>query len=80
MTCQMAGYPSNYAWNEDAKACQPGFLDDAGVFHPETTAARKATIPATADMGLQVYRWILMASMVIAMLCAIRLRQGELDA
>lgn len=80
VTCQMAGYPDNYAWNEAAKACQPGFLDDAGVFHPETTAVRKANIPATADMGLQVYTWILMGSMVIAMLCAVRLCQGELES
>lgn len=80
VTCQMAGYPDNYAWNEAAKACQPGFLDDAGMFHPESTAVRKAKIPATADMGLQVYTWILMGSMVIAMLCAVSLRQGELDA
>ena len=79
VTCQMAGYPDNYAWNEKAKACQPGFLDDAGVFHPETTTVRKATIPATADKGLQFYTWILMASMVICMLCAVRLVREEVE-
>lgn len=50
VTCQMAGYPAGYAWNEAAKACQPGFLDNAGVFHG--TAVRKAGVPNTYDRGL----------------------------
>ncbi|MBR3203863.1 MAG: hypothetical protein IKF60_09775, partial [Solobacterium sp.] len=33
VTCQMAGYPNGYAWNEAAKACQPGYIDANGVFH-----------------------------------------------
>ena len=33
VTCQMAGYPANYVWNEAAKACQAGYIDDKGVFH-----------------------------------------------
>ena len=49
VTCQMAGYPANYAWNEAAKACQPGYIDDFGVFH--STAARRV-IPNTYDKGL----------------------------
>ena len=49
VTCQMAGYPENYAWNEAAKACQPGYIDDFGVFH--STAARRV-IPNTYDKGL----------------------------
>ena len=46
VTCQMAGYPSNYAWNEDAKACQPGFIDNNGKFHSVRS------IPNTSDKGL----------------------------
>ena len=49
VTCQMAGYPANYAWNETAKACQPGYLDANGVFH--STAVRLA-VPNTYDEGM----------------------------
>ena len=41
---QMAGYPQNYAWNEAAKACQPGWLDEQAVFHPLAVS-----VPDTAD-------------------------------
>ena len=44
VTCQMAGYPANYEWNENDKACQPGWLDEAGVFHSE-----RLSVPNTAD-------------------------------
>ena len=40
----MAGYPQNYVWNEAAKACQPGTLDEGGVFHPSPVS-----VPDTAD-------------------------------
>jgi hypothetical protein len=40
----MAGYPQNYAWNEAAKACQPGWLDEQAVFHPSAVS-----VPDTAD-------------------------------
>ena len=45
ITCQMAGYPADYAWNEAAKACQPGFLDSNGVFH----AKYREGVPNTYD-------------------------------
>lgn len=63
VTCQMAGYPAGYAWNESAKACQPGFLDNAGVFH--STAVRKAGVPNTYDKGLKGSFFSLMASIVM---------------
>ena len=44
VTCQMAGYPQNYVWNEAAKACQPGTLGERGVFHPSVVS-----VPDTAD-------------------------------
>ena len=50
VTCQMAGFPANYAWNEAAKACQPGYLDAGGNFHPYGTA-RRSNIPNTSDNG-----------------------------
>ena len=49
VTCQMAGYPAGYAWNEAAKACQPGFIDNAGVFHG---THGKGFVPNTYDRGL----------------------------
>ncbi|MBR2676757.1 MAG: hypothetical protein IKE28_07595 [Solobacterium sp.] len=60
VTCQMAGYPNGYAWNEAAKACQPGYIDNNGVFHSYSTAARR-TVPKTADEGVSpFYLMILM--------------------
>ena len=44
ITCQMAGYPEGYEWNEAAQACQLGILQEDGVFLP----ARK-DVPDTAD-------------------------------
>ena len=59
----MAGYPANYAWNESAKACQPGFIDNAGVFHG-TAAVKKAGVPNTYDKGLMGNVWAIMISVV----------------
>ena len=50
VTCQMAGYPNGYAWNDAAKACQPGYIDANGVFHSYQTNRRYNT-PNTADEG-----------------------------
>jgi hypothetical protein len=47
----MAGYPSNYAWNEDAKACQAGYLDASGVFH-STASTTRSGVPNTYDKGI----------------------------
>lgn len=38
VTCQMAGYPADYVWNENVKACVPGF--------------RRTKVPNTSDKGL----------------------------
>lgn len=46
VTCQEAGYPEGYEWNEEKKACQLGFLDMQGVFH--STAADGYIVPNTA--------------------------------
>ena len=50
VTCQMAGFPANYAWNEAAKACQPGYIDAGGNFHSYSNAKR-STVPNTSDNG-----------------------------
>ena len=47
VTCQDAGFPANYAWNEAAKACQPGYLDANGKFHG--TAGARVSVVNTAD-------------------------------
>lgn len=76
VTCQMAGYPSNYNWNEAAKACQPGYLDAGGVFPPYNIApARKsAVIPNTSDYGsLTVYAWLTMLSVTVALYAGVKL-------
>ena len=76
VTCQMAGYPADYAWNEAAKACQPGFLDDAGVFHAadsRTKTVRRGTVPNTADKDILVYAWLMMLAVTFAAFCGVRL-------
>lgn len=73
VTCQMAGYPANYAWNESAKACQPGYIDDNGVFH-STATARRAGVPNTYDKGVQGNINALLASLIAALVSAILLR------
>ena len=69
VTCQMAGYPSNYSWNEAAKACQPGYLDAGGNFHPY----KRSSVPNTGDMNLTIYAWIAMLAMTLAMYCGVKL-------
>ena len=59
VTCQMAGYPNGYAWNEAAKACQPGYIDNNGVFHSYSTSARR-NVPTTADEGVSPFYLIIL--------------------
>ena len=73
VTCQMVGYPAGYAWNEAAKACQPGFLDNAGVFH--AASVRKAGVPNTYDKGLKGSFFSLMASIIVGISAAYALRR-----
>lgn len=77
VTCQMAGYPDGYAWNEAAKACQPGFLDANGVFHGTgtVTATRRYSSPNTADS--RGYLIALISSILAAITCAYVLKQDE---
>ena len=71
VTCQMAGYPSNYSWNEAAKACQPGYIDAGGTFHPYRTAIR--TVPNTSDRDIMIHAWIAMLSITIGLFCGVKL-------
>ena len=73
VTCQMAGYPSSYAWNEAAKACQAGYLDNNGVFHP-ANGSRRAVIPGTGDKGLFGNLAVLVFSTLAAILSAYALK------
>lgn len=77
VTCQMAGYPSNYSWNESAKACQPGYIDAGGNFHPYSTPHSRGVIPNTGDKDLTVYAWIAMLAMTLAMYCGVRLLRED---
>ena len=52
VTCQMAGYPADYAWNEAAKACQPGYIDDNGVFHSTGNCSPTVTFSNKGPYGL----------------------------
>ena len=53
VTCQMAGYPASYSWNEAAKACQPGYIDNNGVFHLTSGNMNKRVgVVNTSDKGL----------------------------
>jgi hypothetical protein len=61
----MAGYPANYAWNESAKACQAGYLDGNGVFHPANTV-RRSYVPGTGDRGLFGNLSVLLISAIVA--------------
>ena len=71
VTCQMAGYPSNYAWNEAAKACQAGYIDAGGTFHPYRTPSR--IIPNTSDRDIMIHAWIAMLSITIGLFCGVKL-------
>ena len=70
----MAGYPDNYAWNEVAKACQPGYLDNNGVFHP-TSSGKKSAVPNTNDKGLMGSVVSLSISMITAIVAAFLLKK-----
>ena len=72
VTCQMAGNPAGYAWNEAAKACQPGFIDNAGVFH--SAAVRRTGVPNTYDKGLKGSIFSLMTSIIVGISAAWALR------
>ena len=74
VTCQMAGYPDNYAWNEAAKACQPGYVDDNGVFH-STANGKRAGVPNTYDEGVNRDMNALLASFLFALVSAVLLRK-----
>ena len=65
VTCQMAGYPANYAWNESAKACQAGYIDANGTFRPY----RNRVIPNTYDGGLMRFVWMNAISLILALAC-----------
>ncbi len=65
VTCQMAGYPANYAWNESAKACQAGYIDASGNFRPYSSRV----IPNTYDGGLTRYVWMNVISLILALAC-----------
>ena len=75
VTCQMAGYPSNYSWNEAAKACQPGYIDAAGNFHPYRSSNKM--VPNTYDRGLAGYVWLLFLSVTIGLSCAVLLHMDQ---
>ena len=63
----MAGYPANYAWNESSKVCQPGYIDDAGVFHGTAASARNRVVN-TYDRGL---RWSILSLISSALIATI---------
>ena len=71
VTCQMAGFPANYAWNEAAKACQAGYVDAGGNFHPYRPSNR--TVPNTSDRDIMIHAWIAMLSVTIGLFCAVKL-------
>lgn len=72
VTCQMAGYPANYAWNEPAKACQPGFIDANGVFR-STASIRQNIVPNTADQRTYLLTFVL--SLISTLICSILLHE-----
>ena len=72
VTCQMAGYPANYAWNEAAKSCQAGYLDANGVFH---STAKATKVPNTYDKGLTANMVSLFVAMSFAFIAACLLRK-----
>ena len=76
VTCQMAGYPANYAQNEPAKACQPGYIDNNGVFH-STANAKKTGVPNTYDRGVTGSVVSLIASTVFAVFAAFMLKKFD---
>ena len=75
VTCQMAGYPANYAWNEAAKACQPGYVNDNGVFVSTAGTGNRVKAVNTWDNGLGGSITGLIASTVAAVFAAYALRK-----
>ena len=77
VTCQMAGFPANYAWNEAAKACQPGYIDDNGVFHSYANqywkATRKASPNTQDDRDSWTFSLMMMLSLVLASYAGVKL-------
>ena len=73
VTCQMAGYPANYSWNEAAKACQPGYTDAKGTFHSYRSAYK--VVPNTYDRGLAGYALSLAISLITAVFCGFLLKK-----
>ena len=84
VTCQMAGYPANYAWNEAAKACQPGYIDDNGVFHTYANqylkATRKASPNTRDDHDSWIFALLMMLSLVFASYAGVRLIHEDWEA
>ena len=77
VTCQMAGYPADYNWNEEAKACQQGYIDENGVFHStaNTLNRRQVNVPNTADMGHSDSGVSRLAGLMIAAVIAFLLKK-----
>lgn len=76
VTCQMAGYPASYAWNESAKACQPGYIDNIGVFHLTAgNANKRVSVVNTSDKGLGGIIAGLASSTVVAIATAYLLKK-----
>lgn len=73
VTCQMAGYPADYAWNESAKACQPGYIDANGVFRSTGTA--KQAVVNTYDKGIRGSVITLITATVSAIIAAYLLKK-----
>lgn len=74
VTCQMAGYPASYAWNEAAKACQPGYIDANGVFH---STAKESNVPNTYDKGVGGNAAALLIAMIVAAFTSYKLRKDR---
>ncbi len=74
VTCQMAGYPEGYAWDEATKTCRMGYLDENGVFHSTSAIKRKST-PNTSDKGLTGFLFSFLISVSISGICLIILEK-----
>ena len=63
-----SGCPANQAWNEAAKACEPGYLDENGVFRSAKVRAvntydpgiGKSALSLTLSMVTAVFAWIVL--------------------
>ena len=79
VTCQMAGFPSNYVWNESAKACQAGYIDAGGNFHSYTTQTNlyKRNTPNTGDIVLDFWTFGMMFGLTMATAAGVKLVHEE---